>query len=449
MKGIRKITLSLLIILLVLIPLMAACDDDDDDGIPENTTTPTIEPTAQPTAEPTAVPTIQPTPQETTKFKLGNISDITGPAAPALTVVDFALNDLIEHFNGNNLIPGMELEVVTFDSQYDPGRSIPGYEWVLERGADVVVTGLPPVMATIHPRATEDEVALLSIVVESSALELPTWNFAFSGIPKSYIYTLMNWIQDNDPDFPTDRPARIGGVGMIGPYAQELQAAGEAFANAHPDKWDWINGYILNWETVTFGPEVEALLDADYIIPPSTGFYAGSFMNEYSKAGGDAKFLGTDAHNSYMGMIVDTVGGWDAIDGMLFCVPNRWYNEQSQVTDLMNELLTTNHSSSDAAEYRSSGSAYQGAFHQWWSLLMLIQETSARHGPENVNSQTIYDTATSFSLELESDGGGQRVTFTEEKRAGWDFFGIYRASGADQNLMRIGADDWWPALLTP
>lgn len=429
MKDIHKITVALLAILLTLLPLLVACDDDDDDE--------------------KATPTAEATPAERAKFTLGNISDITGPAAPALIVVDFALDDLIKHFNENNLIPGLELAVETYDSQYDPGKAIPGYEWILERGADVVVTGLPPIVASIHPRATKDEVALLSIVVESTALELPTWNFAFSAYPKSYIYTLMNWIQENDPDFPTDRRAKIGGVGMIGPYAQALQGAGEAFADAHSDQWEWVGGHILGWETVTFGPEVEDLMDADYIIPPSTGFYAGTLMKEYLNANGQAKFLGTDAHNSYMSMIVETVGGWDAIDGMLFCVPNRWYNEESPVTDLMNELLTNNHSASDAAAYRAAGSAYQGAFHQWWAVLMLIKETAAQHGPNNVNSQTIYDTATSFALEYESDGSGQRVTFSEDKRAAWDFFGIYRASGADQDLMRIGADDWWPVLIEP
>ena len=431
MKDIHKITITLLAILLILLPLLVACDDDDD----------TVTPTAEPTDEPTSM--------EPVKFTLGNISDITGPAASALTVVDFALGDLMKYFNENDLIPGLELAVQTYDSQYDPGKAIPGYEWVLERGADVVVTGLPPIVASIHPRATDDEVALLAIVVEDSSLELPTWTFAFSAEPKSYIYTLMNWIQENDPDFPTDRPAKIGGVGMVGPYAQSLQAAGEAFADEHSDQWDWVGGHLLGWETVTFGPEIESLMDADYVISPSTGFFAGTLMKEYISAGGQGKFLGTDAHNSYMSMIVETVGGWDAIDGMLFCLPNRWYNEESQVTDLMNELLTNNHSASEAAAYKAAGSAYQGAFHQWWAVLMLIKETAAQHGPDNVNSQTIYDTATSFALEFESDGGGQRVTFSEDKRAAWDFFGIYKASGADQDLMRIGADDWWTALVTP
>ena len=98
------------------------------------------------------------------------------------------------------------------------------------------------------------------------------------------MYTLMPWIEENDPNFPTDRPAKIGGVGMMQNYAQYLQDAAKAYADANPDKWEWIGGHILGWETVTFGPEVDAMMDADYIIPPSTGFYIGSFIKEYRDA---------------------------------------------------------------------------------------------------------------------------------------------------------------------
>lgn len=420
-KFYSKIWTLMIVVLLIGVSLMVACDDDDD------------EETSAPSAEPVT-------------FKLGNISDVTGPAAPALTVVDGALADLVKYFNDNNLIPGMEIEVVTYDSQYNPGNAKPGYEWLIDRGADVMVTGLPPIIDALYPLCTEDEVVLLTIACNAEAIELPTWNFAFEVTTQSFIYTLMPWIEQNDPDFPTDRPAKIGGTGMIGPYAQYLQEAGEAYADANPDKWEWIGGHLLGWETVTFGPEVEALLDADYIIPPSTGFYIGNFIKEYRDAGGEANFLGTDAHNAYMGMIVDAVGGWEPIDGMLFSLPNRWYNEDSEVTNLMNQLLTDYHGASEAASLKKAGSSYQGAFHMLWGMLMLIKETAEEHGASNVNSQTIYDTATSFNLEMD---GGQVISFSETERTAWDYFGIYEASAADQDLMRIGADDWWPVRTEP
>ncbi|MFC2027653.1 ABC transporter substrate-binding protein [Chloroflexota bacterium] len=398
--------------------------------------------------EPTVIPTVEPTPSptEVSKFKLGNISDVTGPAAPALTVVDGALADLVKYFNDNNLIPGLEVEVEAYDSQYNPANTKAAYEWLIERDADVIVTGLPPIIDVVYPMCTEDEVALLTIACNAEAIVLPTWNFAFEVTTQSFMYTLMPWIEQNDPNFPTDRPAKIGGVGFAGNYAQYLQDSAKAYVDANPDKWEWIGGHILGWETVTFGPEVDAMMDADYIIPPSTGFYIGSFIKEYRDAGGEANFLGTDAHNAYMGLIVDAVGGWDAIDGMLFALPNRWYNEDSEVTNLMNQLLMDYHGASEAASMKKAGSSYQGAFHMWWGILMLIQETAEQHGSDNVNSQTIYDTATSFTLNMD---GGQVLSFSETERTAWDYFGIYEASAADEDLMRIGADDWWPVRTEP
>jgi len=72
-----------------------------------------------------------------------------------------------------------------------------------------------------------------------------------------------------------------------------------------------------------------------------------------------------------------------------------------------------------------------------WDMLKLIQKTAATNGPENVNAQTIYDTATTFQLDTD---GGQHVAFTETKRTAYDYLGMYRASATDQTSVRM-ADD--------
>jgi len=47
-----------------------------------------------------------------------------------------ALEDLVAYYNDSDLIPGVRLEVVVYDGQWDPARDIPGYEWLRGRGAD-------------------------------------------------------------------------------------------------------------------------------------------------------------------------------------------------------------------------------------------------------------------------------------------------------------------------
>ena len=64
---------------------------------------------------------------------IGNLTDVTGPASNALTVITMSLEDTAEYYNKQYLIPGVTFEVITYDGQYDPSRDIPGYEWLMER----------------------------------------------------------------------------------------------------------------------------------------------------------------------------------------------------------------------------------------------------------------------------------------------------------------------------
>lgn len=65
---------------------------------------------------------------------IGEITDLSGPASPALLSVHYVTMDLVDYYNEEGLIPGVKLELVTYDCAYNPARDIPGYEWVRERG---------------------------------------------------------------------------------------------------------------------------------------------------------------------------------------------------------------------------------------------------------------------------------------------------------------------------
>jgi len=65
---------------------------------------------------------------------IGEITDLTGPASPAIIPLHWALADMVSDYNEKGLIPGVKFKVVSWDNKYDPSRDIPGYEWVRERG---------------------------------------------------------------------------------------------------------------------------------------------------------------------------------------------------------------------------------------------------------------------------------------------------------------------------
>ncbi len=50
-------------------------------------------------------------------IKIGNITDLTGPGSNGMELVNFALEDIVRYYNENNVIPGVEFEVVNWDGQ--------------------------------------------------------------------------------------------------------------------------------------------------------------------------------------------------------------------------------------------------------------------------------------------------------------------------------------------
>ncbi|MCP4632215.1 MAG: ABC transporter substrate-binding protein, partial [candidate division Zixibacteria bacterium] len=145
MRLAKKHGIFALAFLTMLLPLLVACGGGDDGNDPvDETPTESDEKTTSDL-------------QEDVKIVIGNITDITGVSANALSVIDMALEDMVEYFNEENLIPGVELKVETYDGQWDPSRYIPGYEWLRNRGADLIWTPAPPALETLKPRANEDE----------------------------------------------------------------------------------------------------------------------------------------------------------------------------------------------------------------------------------------------------------------------------------------------------
>ncbi|NQT73892.1 MAG: ABC transporter substrate-binding protein [Chloroflexi bacterium] len=186
-----------LAVLLMMLLSLAACGDDA--ATPEDKQTP--------------VETTQPTEEEVV-ITIGNLTDLTGPAAATGKTITMALEDIIEYYNEQNLIPGVELKIVTYDAQLDPARDIPAYEWLLERGADVIFTIQPATPITLKPIVDADQVMLFAATGDLEFISPPGYVFVVAtSVPQYEAYTLMKWISTNDWDYAINGPARIGGAG--------------------------------------------------------------------------------------------------------------------------------------------------------------------------------------------------------------------------------------------
>ena len=415
MKPISKVGILILAALLLLLPLLAACSSDSEDE----------ETVADRTQEP----------QKEVTITLGNITDLTGAGARAMSVVDAGLEDAVQYFNEQGFIPGVELKVIKYDNQYDPSREIPGYKFLKEKGADIIIGNMPQTAITLKPFVNDDEMLLFAMPYTDEGFMPPGYNFSLNVPTGAFGPTMLKWIAEKDPDFPADRPARIGMVNWDEPQSRSVADGAKAYVDAHPDKFEWEGTYLTS-RTFTWGPEVDGLKDCDYLFPPMAGL--ASFTNEYRKAGYTAKFIGTDGHAAFMGL-VDQANQWDELDGMFFGLPYGYWTDDTEMINLVNQYVRENRDNAD--EMIENGTSYLGPFLAFQGMLTILAEAAAEAGAENLTTQAIYDTAQSFSMEFD----GRQWGYSGDRRAAVDSLGIYELRAAEKDLYRADPE-WLPIV---
>jgi len=182
---------------------------------------------------------------------------------------------------------------------------------------------------------------------------------------------------------------------------------------------------------------VEALKNCDYIYP---GIVFINFVKQYRNAGNEtAKFMGTETQTAFFDM-VDDAGLWEEIDGMLFLKSSRWWNEEGEIIDLIKEILYENHPN-ETDEIISAGVGYL-SMNQVYAMLEIIADASEQVGPQNIDSQAIYEAAQSYSLVID---GVRRMSFGPDKRDAVDAYAMYETRASQRDIFRI-SDEWYPTV---
>ncbi len=418
MKRHAKLTVLGLVILISLSAL-AACGGDDEKKSPP------------PTGE-------TPGQTEDVVITIGNLTDKTGPASSSLQMMDMALEDMVKYYNDNNLIPGVQIEVISYDAQYDASKHVPGYKWLIARGADLIYCADPNALEILKPRADEDKMLLFASSAQDALLSNPGYAFCAGTHPSDLVYTLMDWVIANRWDWQTNGPARVGIVGWNSANIRSAAEGMEAYCNNNPGRCDWGGLFVIEhgfmWQS-----EVEETKDYDFLYPPMAPMV--SFARQYSDAGGKAKFVGVDAHAAFFSLISDA-GMWEEVDGMVFARESAWWNETGELIDLTRKLVEENHPDR-ADEIKESGVGYLATSHAL-ATCETIKSAAEEAGPANIDSDALYQAAQNLVLTVD---GIEHYSFSETKRLGNNHVAIYEARAADEDMFRIS--EWLPLVHMP
>ena len=370
--------------------------------------------------------------KEQVTIVIGESIDLTGPASPAEIPVREVIEDIVRYYNEESLIPGAKIKVATYDNQFNPGRDLPGYEWCKNQGAKVIIGVHDLTAETLKPFAERDKVPVATVSYTDFAATPPGWVFIFSSHTTYQICTLLKWISEERWDYSKGLP-KIGFYGWREAMNIHMEKTMREYCQAHPDKFEWVGGFMTPVGTTSCAGEIKKLKDCDYICP---WFMAGAFfMRDFRARGYAATFISDSGNVGYYEFYIDLCG-WEVLDGVLTTNIVPWWNEQSPAVDLIKQVVNRYHPGQ--ARMRAS---YEGAFHLIYSFFEVLRQAVKEVGAEGFNGQAFYNAAVKFKVKWE---GLPEWGFSDTKRYLIDNVAVHEWRANVEDMVRVS--DWLPLV---
>ena len=380
--------------------------------------------------------------EEKTTIVIGNMTDLTGVAAPALAPMTWALEDAVAEINaglapGPKLPEGVELKVVSYDTAFNPSRFIPGYEWLKEKGAQVIVSVFNDCSETLKSVAARDKIPILGMATSIPMVEPPEWVFAFTVPTRWGVKAALQWIGENWDYEGTGRNPTIATVGWSDAWGMDNVKGAEEYCEAHSDEFEYVGSYMAPVGTVTWSGEVAKTLDVDWVQTAANGaMMPATFIKQYKDAGGIGKNFDTEALSAYVGYITD-YAGWDYLDGKINPQVWGWWGlTEWEEVKYMKDVVYKYHAS-EADDIVHAGMGYLGGGSMQLFALQIVVTAINEVGAENFDGQAFYDTAVNYT----ADWAGSMRGFTPTRRYVTDDMIMLEWDAEAEDLIMI-SDGW-------
>jgi hypothetical protein len=363
---------------------------------------------------------------------IGEITDFTGPSAPACIPMHQDMEDLVRYYNDEGLIPGAKLRLVSYDTRTDPARYALGYDWVKQKGAGLILAVVTGSAETIRPFAERDRIPIATVSYSEAAVEPPGWVFAFCAPFKPQVKTLLKWLSENNWDYTQGIP-KLGHYDWEMPVGLEIEAGIKEYCQAHPDKFDYVGSFIAPMGSMSAAGEVEKLKDCDYVF--GTMFEGSVIMKGFSLKGYHTQFIADSGSFGFYKFMVQSVG-WENLDGYITTMVAPFWDEENAAVAFIKEVIGRYHPGKSPEDM---GGAYHGAFFLLYSIFEIVRQAVEKVGADNFDGQAFCDAAVKYSLQYE---GFPQCYFTDTVRYLEHECAIYKWSAASEGLIRL--TDWLP-----
>jgi ABC-type branched-subunit amino acid transport system substrate-binding protein len=370
--------------------------------------------------------------KETNKILLGWLADQTGTSGTAFKEVSKGIDDYLAEMEASNPIPGVKIEVITYDTRLEYARFQQGYDWLAGEGIDVLL-GYQPETPTVTLDDQEED-------------KIPQYNF--SAWPANmdadwlYGYTYgMEWEARAAADYlvnqwwPTQGKGRALKLAFVNnpEYGSTVE---------YRKGLDWVVAQNPGEITLTsvggsggqsaWASEVAAIQNTDAVFMSAVGTSAGTFLRDAIARGYEGQMVASTISVLGIWPMVTSLVEKAKLDGLL--IPHYYplYTDDNEYSDYLNEMIEKYRPSEANALRR--GTTWMSGWVTAQILAETVRKAAEAVGGKNVDGNAINDAFKEISIEI---GGMPNITL--EGRGGHHVLQAYcRMIQYD-----AAADDWY------
>ena len=380
---------------------------------------------------------------------IGFLVALTGPAAPTGTPITYASLDTARYYNENNVIPGVKLKPISYDTHSNLNRVASGYEWLRSKGTDVVVCVSAEEAEILKARAEQDQCLIMCLNMSMDLLEDPGWVFSTTCPVKWSTWTLMKWISEHDWDYTQGIP-RIGYVGYVEPANQDKMESMKEYAVAHPDEFAWVDGILLP-STSTFENAAETLKDCDYV--GSAGIAMGTFWEAYLAAGHTkAKLIDPDGNIFTMLGAMTDMNGWEPYDKAISMGPVLGWGEREKsvvvqrLWEMLHDYPPYKETDAEIERYSTVDLGYVAGGQSIAIVYDILGRALKKAGGQHLG-RAYYDAAVKYKMDTSLWRSYPAWSYTETKHYLAEDMAVFRINATKQSLDWTG--EWVPLVEDP
>jgi len=373
--------------------------------------------------------------EETTVY-VGLLLPFTGPAASGYQNGIAMYNVAIDYVNNETAIPGVKVEILTYDDKLDAGLAVQGYEWLKEQGVKLIMTDTVAAQ-TLASTVAEDKFPLTCVAGTKVLIDNPGYVFC---VPPTYyqaVQGFLKWLETAWPSYPT-KP-KIGVFGWQMTWGIDFSNGAQDYCAAHSDNFTWVGSYLAPYpQTTAWSAGVEQLKDCDYIICGAFGGGAATFITEYRNKEYDGKFVGHDPWGAFWETYVDSCGK-TALDETLIMSNYGYYLADSYaIDDVLKRIVVTYGTQQQRDLLAGSSWSVNPTFMVAYSQMELLREAvKSVEDPADITGELLYNITITQQLNIE---GFPTLGYSATNRVLLPFTRVYEYSSIADNFHMVG--DW-------